>query len=178
MILSLCGFMSCGKSGMGRYLAEELKTQVIDMDSYIEEQEGCTISEYFAKSLEEKFRRTELTALKKILKEFQDKNLILSLGGGTPVNPECNRLIKEKTFCVYMTCTIKELAFRLKDTAGQRPVFAAKGETDTETWIRTMLTIREPAYLQCSRIQVDTTIWDKPAIAKKILSASGWPKIN
>ncbi len=170
--------MSCGKSGMGRYLAEELKTQVIDMDSYIEEQEGCTISEYFAKSLEEKFRRTELTALKKILKEFQDKNLILSLGGGTPVNPECNRLIKEKTFCVYMTCTIKELAFRLKDTAGQRPVFAAKGETDTETWIKTMLTIREPSYLQCSRIQVDTTIWDKPAIAKKILSASGWPKIN
>jgi shikimate kinase len=49
------------------------------------------------------------------------------------VNPECNKLIKEKTFCIYLTCTIKELAFRLKDTASQRPVFAAKGtETDTE----------------------------------------------
>ncbi|HNY04981.1 MAG TPA: shikimate kinase [Candidatus Egerieousia sp.] len=170
MILSLCGFMSCGKSGMGRYLAEELKTQVIDLDSYIEAQEECTVSEYFAKNGEKKFRQTELSALKKILKDFYNKNLVLSLGGGTPMNPECNKLIKEKTFCVYLTCTIKELAFRLKDTASQRPVFAVKGETDTETWIKTMLTIREPAYLQCSRIQVDTTIWDKPAIAKKILN--------
>ena len=166
--------MSCGKSGMGRYLAEELKTQVIDLDSYIEAQEGCTVSEYFAKSGEKKFRETELKALKEIIKNYgtenQDKtNLILSLGGGTPMNPECNKLIKEKTFCVYLTCTIKELVFRLKDTASQRPVFAARGDADTETWVKTMLTIREQAYLQCSRIQVDTTIWDKKSIAEEIL---------
>ncbi|MCI1719529.1 MAG: hypothetical protein LKM37_00610 [Bacteroidales bacterium] len=169
MILSLCGFMSCGKSGMGRYLANELKTQVIDLDSYIETQEGCTVSEYFAKNGEEKFRATELNALKKIIADYRDKNLILSLGGGTPMNPECKKLIKEKTFCIYLTCTIKELAFRLKDTASQRPVFAAKGEADTESWVKTMLAKREPSYLQCSKLQVDTTIWDKKSIAEEIL---------
>ena len=169
MILSLCGFMSCGKSGLGRYLAEELKTQVIDLDSYIEAHEGCTVSEYFAKNGEEKFRATELKSLKEILKEYDNKNMVLSLGGGTPMNQECNKLIKEKTFCIYLTCTIKELAFRLKDTASQRPVFASKGETDTETWVKTMLAKREPSYLQCSKIQVDTTIWDKKSIAEEIL---------
>lgn len=161
--------MSCGKSGMGRYLAEELKTQVIDLDSYIEMRETCTVSEYFAKNGEEQFRQTELRSLNEIINNYQDKNLILSLGGGTPVNPECNKLIKEKTFCVYLTCSVKELAFRLKDSANQRPVFAAKGEADTETWVKTMLAAREPSYLQCSRIQVDTTIWDKKPIAEEIL---------
>jgi shikimate kinase len=169
MILSLCGFMSCGKSGMGRYLAEELKTQVIDLDSYIEAHEGCTVSEYFAKNGEEKFRATELKSLKEILKEYDNKNLVLSLGGGTPMNPECNKLIKEKTFCIYLTCTIKELAFRLKDTASQRPVFAAKGTENTEDWVKKMLAAREPSYLQCSKLQVDTTIWDKKSIAEEIL---------
>ena len=154
---------------MGRYLAEELKTQVIDLDSYIEAHEGCTVSEYFAKNGEEKFRATELKSLKEILKEYDNKNLVLSLGGGTPMNPECNKLIKEKTFCIYLTCTIKELAFRLKDTASQRPVFAVKGTENTEDWVKKMLAIREPSYLQCSKLQVDTTIWDKKSIAEEIL---------
>ena len=39
----LCGFMGCGKSTVGRILARRLKCRCVDLDDYIEKQEGMTI---------------------------------------------------------------------------------------------------------------------------------------
>ena len=44
----LCGFMGCGKSYMGKKLAEKLGCTLVDLDAYIEEKEGKTIPEIFA----------------------------------------------------------------------------------------------------------------------------------
>ena len=47
MTIFLVGYMGSGKSTLGQKLAYNLKNEFIDLDKYIEEQEGRTIKEIF-----------------------------------------------------------------------------------------------------------------------------------
>ena len=53
----LSGFMGSGKSAVGRRLAEVLQMRFVDMDRYIEETSGTTISAIFALQGEAAFRQ-------------------------------------------------------------------------------------------------------------------------
>ena len=64
MIISLTGFMGCGKSSVGRKLSTLLSCSYVDLDSYIEETAGRTVPEIFASNGEAVFRKMELEALK------------------------------------------------------------------------------------------------------------------
>ena len=44
----LCGFMGCGKSSVGRRAAVLCGRELCDLDRYIEEKAGMTVSEIFA----------------------------------------------------------------------------------------------------------------------------------
>ena len=63
MIISLTGFMGCGKSSVGRKLSELLCCPFMDLDDIIEERAGRTIPEIFAIEGEAEFRRIEAEAL-------------------------------------------------------------------------------------------------------------------
>ena len=63
MIISLIGFMGCGKSSVGRRLSQLLCCPFIDLDDVIEEREGRTIAEIFAAEGEAGFREIELESL-------------------------------------------------------------------------------------------------------------------
>ena len=60
----LCGFMGCGKSTIGNLLSRKAGMAFIDLDRYIEKQEGKTVSEIFADSGEAHFRMLERSASK------------------------------------------------------------------------------------------------------------------
>jgi len=72
MILSLIGFMGCGKSSVGRRLSELLCCPFMDLDSVIEEREGRTIPEIFATDGEAVFRRMEKEALLNVIAQPVD----------------------------------------------------------------------------------------------------------
>ena len=178
MIITLCGFMGAGKTGIGKTLSARLKAHLVDLDAYIEKNAGCTVSEFFTRNGEAAFRAEELRSLKELITSHNSMNssngdaiLVISLGGGTPTTPECAKIIKEQTFCIYLTCSIKELAFRLRETAAQRPLIAARENKNLESWVEGMLEKREPAYKECSKVRIDTTVWDKPAIVAEIVDA-------
>lgn len=63
MIISLTGFMGCGKSSVGRKLSELLCCPFMDLDDIIEERAGRRIPEIFASEGEAGFRRMEAEAL-------------------------------------------------------------------------------------------------------------------
>ena len=63
MIISLTGFMGCGKSSVGRELSRLLCCPFMDLDDIIEERAGRTIPEIFASEGEAEFRRMEAEAL-------------------------------------------------------------------------------------------------------------------
>jgi len=67
MIISLTGFMGCGKSSVGKALSELLCCRFADLDEVIVEREGRSIPEIFAEDGEEEFRRMEKEALEGIL---------------------------------------------------------------------------------------------------------------
>ena len=64
MIVSLTGFMGCGKSSVGRKLSELLCCPFMDLDQVIEECAGRTIPEIFSQDGEPAFRQMELETLK------------------------------------------------------------------------------------------------------------------
>ena len=79
MIITLTGFMGCGKSSVGRYLSELLCCPFMDLDSVIEETQGRSIPEIFATDGEAAFRQMELEALSQIIEAQQQRNQKQSL---------------------------------------------------------------------------------------------------
>ena len=67
MIISLTGFMGCGKSSVGRRLSELLCCSFMDLDDVIVERAGRSIPEIFATDGEAVFRQMEHDALQDII---------------------------------------------------------------------------------------------------------------
>ena len=67
MILSITGFMGCGKSSVGRELSQLLCCPFMDLDEMIEYEAGKSIPEIFAEIGESGFRQMELRVLSSVL---------------------------------------------------------------------------------------------------------------
>ena len=83
----LIGMPGCGKTTLGRYLAEMLQWEFIDADEEVEKDSRCTIKELFAKG-EARFRDEESATVAR-LALLSGK--VLAMGGGVverPVNIE------------------------------------------------------------------------------------------
>jgi len=79
----LVGFMGCGKSTVGRALADELGWSFFDLDDEIESGAGSTISEIFDAQGEQVFRAIEAAELAKRVKSVQSgRPQVIALGGG------------------------------------------------------------------------------------------------
>ena len=49
-------------------------------------------------------------------------HVVLSLGGGAVMTPECAELVKENTLCIYLRTSVDTLVERLTDEAAGRPL--------------------------------------------------------
>lgn len=76
----LIGMPSCGKTTIGRYLAEKLGKKLIDTDEEIKKIIKMEISDYFSLYNEEEFRKLEMEVVKEVSKQ---NNIIIATGGGT-----------------------------------------------------------------------------------------------
>jgi len=85
----LVGFMGCGKSTVGRALADELGWSFFDLDADIEQAAGATIANIFETRGEEVFRKLETEALQKRVMSVRGGHpQVISLGGGAFTNQE------------------------------------------------------------------------------------------
>ncbi|MCT4607441.1 MAG: shikimate kinase [Marinisporobacter sp.] len=74
----LIGMPGCGKTTIGKLLAEKIHERFCDMDEYIEEKTKKSIPEIF-KEGEESFRVIERKAVEEISKQ---SSMVISTGGG------------------------------------------------------------------------------------------------
>ena len=145
MIVSLTGFMGCGKSSVGVTLQTLLCCNLIDLDTYIEQKAGMSIPEIFSTKGEPAFRQMELDSLKEIVSATpEDETLILSLGGGTIMTPECTEIVKEHTVCIYLQATIDTLVSTLTGYESGRPMLS--GATDLRKRIEDLMEKRADVY--------------------------------
>ncbi len=146
MTIFLLGFMGSGKSTIGKSLAITLGYNFIDLDHYIENQEGRSVSEIFAAKGEDHFRELETRYLKELA--LSEANTVLSLGGGTPCFNNNMKLANSLGITVYLQTGNDELYDRLKDQTANRPLLSGKNEEELKGFITGKVHEREPFYNQ------------------------------
>ena len=126
MIVSLTGFMGCGKSSVGRILSELLCCPFVDLDDAISERAGRSIPEIFAAEGEPYFRELERETLADIIRSHSSDDssarLILALGGGAVMTQACERMVHEETLCIYLKASVDTLISHLEGQDAGRPL--------------------------------------------------------
>ena len=174
MIISLTGFMGCGKSSVAPILAEKLSCFFFDMDDTIQMEEGRSIAEIFETDGESAFRIMELDCLERIISDFDGfpTTMILSLGGGTVMTPQCAELIRKKTFCVYLRASKDELVSNLQISGTEnRPLLEGPLSNPAGTLqekVESLLEQRAATYEAVAHLTIDVDGLSYEETAEKI----------
>ena len=144
----LCGFMGCGKTTVGRLLAEKTGRRFVDMDAYIEQKAGMVITSIFQQYGEAEFRRREQNACRELAGQA---DLVIATGGGALTYPHNAAVLAETGDVVYLIVSPETVLRRLAgDTT--RPLLA---RPDKEAAVRELLTARDPLYRRAASLTVD-----------------------
>ena len=176
-IISLAGFMGCGKSTVGRILASRLGVEFHDLDTLIEQSGGMTIPEIFASQGEEAFRQMEAQTLESFLESAAHRSAVLSLGGGTLTTERCRNLLQGRSICIYLKASEDTLERNLSGQTDGRPMLeGAQDEAALRNRIRTLMALRSSIYESSAThtIQVDALSPDSIAASILSLLPSSW----
>lgn len=171
MQIVLLGYMGSGKSTIGKILSKKLNISFLDLDDYIEEALGSSISNVFEQQGEIFFRKKEHFYLNEILTKKDD--FILSTGGGTPCYSGNVDLMLEKTPHVfYLKVSISGLVERLLKEKDHRPLIKNISEEDLPEFIGKHLFERNPFY-QASHKTISCDNKSPESIAEEIIAQLG-----
>lgn len=159
--------MGSGKTLVSKELSILNNFKIFDLDTEISKQNNSSIAEIFKKKGEIFFRKTEKEVLEKILST--EKNIILSLGGGTPCYYNNINHINEKTISVFLKTNVKTLAQRLSSEKDKRPLIQNISNEDLPEFIAKHLFERNPFYNQ-AKITINTDNLSAREIAEEILT--------
>lgn len=146
--IALCGFMGSGKTTVGRKVARLTGLPFIDLDRYIEAQEGMTIPEIFAQHGEPYFRDLETKYVTEI--SAREEGCVLSLGGGTVLRPENVEIIKRTGLLILLDTPFFRIVKNLSHSTN-RPLLE-KEDKLAET--RRLYQMRKPIYDQVADCRV------------------------
>ncbi|MCO4567301.1 shikimate kinase [Streptococcus infantarius subsp. infantarius] len=119
----IIGFMGSGKSTISSLLDKDY----IDMDALITERIGMSISDFFAKEGEAKFREIE----SQILAELANSDHVISTGGGVVINPINREILAKNPETIYLKADFDTLYDRIKnDSQNVRPLFVSNSKED------------------------------------------------
>lgn len=159
--------MGSGKTLVSKELSVLNNFKIFDLDTEISKQNNRSITEIFKEKGEIFFRKTEKEVLEKILSS--EKNIILSLGGGTPCYYNNIDSINEKTISVFLKTDVKTLAQRLSSEKDKRPLIQNISNEDLPEFIAKHLFERNPFYNQ-AKITINTDNLSAREIAEEILT--------
>lgn len=166
MIISLVGYMGSGKSHVSKILSEKLNFKLIDLDKEISRRNKLTIPEIFEKKGEIYFRKLERETLEEIL--ATQENIILSLGGGTPVYYNNMEIINLNSKSVFLKASVTSLTERLSKQKEKRPLIANISDENLPEFIAKHLFERNEFYNK-AQFSVNTDSRDPEDIVNEII---------
>lgn len=166
MIISLVGYMGSGKSHVSKILSEKLNFKLIDLDREISRRNKLTIPEIFEKKGEIYFRKLERETLEEIL--ATQENIILSLGGGTPVYYNNMEIINLNSKSVFLKASVTSLTERLSKQKEKRPLIANISDENLPEFIAKHLFERNEFYNK-AQFSVNTDSRDPEDIVNEII---------
>jgi len=135
--------MGSGKTSVGKTLARKLYKDFVDVDSVIEKEQGCSITEIFETKGEEYFRSLEQKCINELTKK---KGQIIATGGGVPIHSS----ISDKSLIVYIDADFDVIVERLPARErAKRPLF------DDEERARALYEERKDTYRKLATFSVD-----------------------
>ncbi|TXH22019.1 MAG: shikimate kinase [Chitinophagaceae bacterium] len=168
MRIYLLGFMGAGKSFWGKQLSKKLQYPLLDLDNYIEEQEGKTINNIFLENGEEYFRQLEQKYLQTLSQNNQD--IIISCGGGTPCFFNNIDFMNEQGVTVWLNIPEDIILGRLRQNKQKRPLIKDLDDTALRQYIQKKMAERKMYYAQ-SKIKVDDAQIDLDKLVNDIENA-------
>jgi shikimate kinase len=130
----LIGYMGVGKTTIGQLLAKKTRIDWIDLDTMIENENKLTIQEIFEQYGEIYFRKLEHRLFKKMVEN--EKELIISTGGGTPCYADNHMLLNgEKTISIYLKASIDTIFERLINNKNERPLITNQLDEELKEFI-------------------------------------------
>ena len=158
MNIILIGYRACGKTTVGKMLAEHLWKTFVDIDDEaLKKMDSDSITEVFEERGEAVWRDAEVQVTKELVQRL---DMVIGLGGGTLMQPEARQAIKQAadTVRIYLRCEPTELLHRIQtDTmsAARRPNLTNLGGGIEE--ITHVLAEREPVYRAVADKEFDVT---------------------
>ncbi len=145
----LIGFMGCGKSKLGKAVANKLELPFLDLDDLIEAKNQMSIPELFAAFGEDGFRERE----KQTLQEGAiASNALIATGGGAPCFFDNMEWMNKNGVTVFIDTPVKVLADRLINARVERPLVKGKSYEELIGFIEAKLEERRPFYSQAQVI--------------------------
>lgn len=157
--VALIGMPSCGKTTIGRALADRLGKRFVDLDEEIVRAAGRSIPALFAAEGEDGFRAREAEQTARFAREGRQ---VLSCGGGVVKRPENLRALRQNGVVLFIDRPLDALT-----VGGGRPL-----STSAEA-LKTMEAQRRPLYLAAADAVIpnETTVADAVAAALEALDA-------
>ena len=115
----LIGMPGCGKSTIGRILANRLGKTFVDADAILEQTAGMSIPEIFAQEGEAAFRKRETQTLRQLGKL---SGQVIATGGGCVTREENHFYLRQNAIIVFIERAVHQLA------RGGRPLSAGNLE--------------------------------------------------
>ena len=137
--VTLIGMPGCGKTSIGRVLAEKLDRPFLDLDEELEKRAGRTIPDLFREQEEEVFRQLEHEVLCDAAK---GSGMVIATGGGVVTRRENNHPLRQNSTLVWIRRELRELPVQ------GRPI---SQKQDPETLYRS----RKPLYEELAELTVE-----------------------
>ena len=166
----LVGFMGSGKSSVGPRVADALGWRFVDIDDRIEELEGSTIPEIFARRGESYFRAVEAGVMADVLKLDR---VVVATGGGWGAQPGRLAALPSDSVSVWLQVSAEEALRRVEDEPGRRPLLEVDDPLEEA---RRLLAIRSMEYAEADA-EVDTEGRTPEEVAERVLQTlarSSW----
>ena len=155
--------MGAGKSNLGRQLAAATGLPFKDSDTEVEKAAGCTIQEIFDRYGEAEFRDGEKRVIARL---FGNKPSIIATGGGSFMNHETRRLIKNKSVSIWLRANLDLLDQRTQN----RPHRPLLNQGNRREILAQLMRERYPFYERADII-FDVSDGPAPESAERLMGA-------
>ncbi len=143
----LIGYRGCGKTTVGKLLAEELSIPFVDTDGLIAAAAGRSIAEIFACEGETGFRRRESAVLVAVAAKGP---AVIGVGGGAVLDDDAMTALKKRGRVIWLTCSCEVLHARIQGDPSSSSSRPALTPADGLSEVRSILAAREPLYRRWS----------------------------
>ena len=155
--------MGAGKSTIGALLSKKMNMKFVDLDSRIESIEKQTISQIFKLKGEKYFREIETETILSLLKS-KEKELVLSLGGGSFLNEKIRKHVKNNSVTFWLDWKPSTIIKRIRKST-KRPLIQGLNEKEIEKMV-----LDRNKYYAKSNFKIDCDNHKKNEIVNKIVS--------